>query len=133
MVTGDRVHLRSGPGLSYEILLTFHLRDKVEVVERRGDWFGVHLPEGSSLYVHRSLVETGEGEGWIRGDRVQVRSGPGVTRTRMGFLSKGERVLIRGVENDWVRIVPPASFLGWVREDYVIFLQPLEEKTPGAS
>lgn len=133
MVTGDRVHLRAGPGLSYEILLTFHTREKIDVVARQGDWYGVRLPESSILYVHRSFVETGEGEGWVRRERVQVRSGPGVTHDRMGFLSKGERVRILGAEGDWLRVVPPDSCLGWIRRDYVTFLQALESKRPGVS
>ncbi|MBI3323580.1 MAG: hypothetical protein HYZ95_03845 [Candidatus Omnitrophica bacterium] len=32
LVTGDRVHVRAGPGLSYEILLTLEKRARVEVV-----------------------------------------------------------------------------------------------------
>ena len=133
LVTGDRVHVRAGPGLSYEILFSLPKRARVRVVVREGDWYGVHLPEETRLYVHRSLVEVSEAEGRVTGDRVQVRAGPGVTFSRTGLLRKGERVRVGGIEGDWVWIRPPESCRGWIRKDYVTFLEPAGNTAGGAS
>lgn len=123
LVTGDRVHVRAGPALSYEILFSLPKRARVQVVVREGAWYGVRLPEETRLYVHRSLVELSETEGRITGDRVHLRAGPGVTFSRMGVLSRGERVRVGGKEGDWVWIRPPESCRGWIRRDYVTFLE----------
>ncbi|MBI3322788.1 MAG: SH3 domain-containing protein [Candidatus Omnitrophica bacterium] len=124
LVTGDRVHVRAGPGLSYEILFSLDKRARVEVVAREGDWYGVRLPEGTRLYVHRSLVEfTGE-QGRVLKDRVQVRAGPGVTYSRLAVLSKGEVLRVASAEGDWVGIHPPESCRGWIHQGYVTYLEP---------
>ncbi len=67
-MTGDRVHVRAGPSLSHEILFSLDRRAWVAVVERRGEWYGIRLPEETPVYVHRSLVAVTEPEGETTGE-----------------------------------------------------------------
>ena len=124
LVTGDRVRLRAGPGLSYEVLHTVRKRERVQVTAEQGSWYGVRLPPGAPLYVHRSFLQQ-EGE-WARvqGNRVQIRAGAGEGFTSVGSLSAPQSVRVRGILGEWVQIDPPLdSVLGWISKAYVVPLK----------
>ena len=135
LITGEGVHLRAGPGRSYEVLLRLPRGTKLHVLEQRGTWYAVSLPEGIPAYVHRSyLDQTEEGWGQVKGQRVQVRVHPSDEATSWGAVSAPERVRVLGSHADWVRIQPLPFCRGWVHADFVTFLQTEEgNATKGVS
>ncbi len=124
LVTGSGVNLRSGPGRSYEILLSLDRMSKLHIVGEQGPWFSVALPEGIPAYIHRTYVgETVEGWAPVTGQRVQVRVRPSDGATAWGTLSAPERVRVLGSYGDWIKIQPPPFCRGWVHKEYVTFLE----------
>lgn len=87
-------------------------------------WVRVEPPETVSVWVYRELVREGE----VLADKVQVRSGAGLTFSSVGSLNKGDRVEVRGRFGDWLKIRPPADVAFWVLRDRV---EPLASMPPG--
>jgi uncharacterized protein YgiM (DUF1202 family) len=132
LVTADRVNLRAGPGLSYEVLLSLPRRFKLEVFSRVGEWYGVGVPEEVSGYVHRDDVVL-RPEGWavVRKQRVHVRAGSSFASTSLGIVDAEQMLRVRGVLEEWIQVQVPESCRAWVHEDYVTFLGPLPEGRQG--
>lgn len=124
-MTGDRVNLRAGPGDSYEVVHQFARRAKIQVLARQADWYAVPLPDSVPAYVRRDFLQREEG-GWahVRGDRVQVRAGPGLGSARYGFLSDGDRVRPWDERGEWMAIQAPGFCRGWIHRSYVTALEP---------
>ena len=124
LVTGSGVNLRSGPGLSYEILLQLARMSKLRVLGEQGPWFSVELPEGIPAYIHRAFVgETVEGWALVKGERVQVRVRPSDGATSWGALSEPDKVRVLGSYGEWIKIQPPPFCRGWVHKEYVTFME----------
>ncbi len=120
LVTGERVNLRSGPGLTFEALYQFPQGQEIPLLERSGEWYGTSLPIEVPVYVHSDYVAAQEVWGLIQGDRVHVRCGAGLNFTSLGFLSKGDKVQLRGAEGQWRAIVPPNFCRGWIHAGFVV-------------
>ncbi|MBI3317719.1 MAG: SH3 domain-containing protein [Candidatus Omnitrophica bacterium] len=129
LITGDRVNLRAGPSLSYEILHHLPKGTRVQVVSKEGGWLAVLLPEEVSVYVSRGFLQVEGPKATVKTRRVHVRAGAGTAFTSLGFLNTGDAVVVRRFVNDWAEIQPPPSFAGWVSDQYVVSLEP----EPGAS
>jgi len=124
LVTGDRVHLRAGPGLSYEILLVLPKRYPLKVWFRWGEWYAVEVPSQASGYVRRDDVALEAGWAVARTNRVHVRASPHPSSTSLGTIEAEERVRVRQILEDWLQVQVPSSCRAWVHSDYVTFMQP---------
>lgn len=57
--------------------------------------------------------------GIVTADRVNLRSRPGPKGEVVAQLSKDARVTVRGVQGDWLEVVPPPSVDLWVHSAFV--------------
>ncbi len=79
------------------------------------DWLKIQLPPTAKCYIHSNLVS----DGIVTGNRVNVRSGPGLHFKSIAKLSKGQPVEVVRVEQDWLQIKPTAECFGWISSDLV--------------
>lgn len=63
-------------------------------------------------------AEAEEQEGVITGDRVNLRTGPGLSHASLGHLDRGDTVLVSGMENGWYAVTR-AGQKGYVSGAYV--------------
>lgn len=56
VITGDTVKLRSGAGLDYKLVTLLSVNDKVEVLEKSGDWYKVTYKEKTG-YVFKDYIK----------------------------------------------------------------------------
>jgi uncharacterized protein YraI len=58
LVEGDRINVRSGPALKYNIVCQLKRDDRVVIKETsdKGDWYGIVPPEGTGLYLYAKYV-----------------------------------------------------------------------------
>lgn len=133
-VTGDEVHLRSGPGVNYYPVARLHKGDRVVIVERKPAWVGVAPPSSTYSLVAKLFVDAdGQGRGVINGDRVWVRAGTELSDDKYAKqtrLSKGARVTIVGQSGEFHKIVPPKGAILWISEDYVRAVEESHPATP---
>ena len=122
-VTGDKVNVRAGPNLNYEILTKVEAGQKLRVVSSESGWHEVLLPAGTSVWISSEYVKlpktapfpcTGE----VTGNRVSVRAGGDLRRTVLCPLNRGDKVKVLDGKADWYRIEAPAKCIGWISGEF---------------
>ena len=49
-------NIRSGPGMQYGVINAAKEGDKLEVIEEKGSWCNVRLPDGSTGWIYKNLI-----------------------------------------------------------------------------
>ena len=122
-IEGNRVNIRSGPSVNFEILTQLFNEGRVTVLEEKTGWYRITPPDGIKLWVHGDFVL----EGKISAYSVNVRSGPGTNRSIVAQVEKGESVDVLAIENGWVAISPPEGAYAWINSEFVEFEMLLSE------
>lgn len=104
------LNVRARPGLRFEVIAKLRKDDPVTVVAEEQDWFGIAVPKIAKAYIAARFLGP---DGTVIGDKVRVRSGPGLVFTPYAELHEGEKVEPQGdPENGWQRITPRKTAWG---------------------
>jgi len=55
----------------------------------------------------------------VAGDKIKLRSGPGISYRDIGLLRKGTAVTIRMTQGEWLKVDPPTDLVLWVNRSLV--------------
>ena len=129
IVLKERCNVRARPSLRSEVIVQVSTGDAVHILEQKSvadqnsmrDWMRIQLPPTAKCYIHSKLVS----EGVVTGNRVNVRSGPGLHFKSIAKLSKGQQVEVIGVEQDWLQIKPTMECSGWIASELVQIEEPI--------
>ena len=126
-ITGDNVHIRSGPGTNYYSCSKLNRGDRVKVVSHKFSWSCIVPPAGSFSWISTQYVHVDPNDptvGTVRGDNVRVWVGAEGLRPMYSTecrlkLNRGEKVELLGEEQDkYYKISPPVGAYRWVSTDY---------------
>lgn len=121
-ITGENINIRTGPGLSYDVMMQVQKGKTYPIVKEEGDWYEIQLEEGKKGWVANWLVsKTGTSMndiGVATTNSLRVRSGPGTGTKVLGTLNQGDTVKILSEEKDWYEVITPFG-QGWVSMDYI--------------
>jgi len=127
LITGNNVHIRSGPGTNYYRCAKLSKGDKVTVVGSHYSWSRVVPPAGSFCWISMRYVKAAPsniGVGIVTGNAVPVYVGSVYmdpiqsTQTQL-TLSKDEEVRLLGPgQSDYYKIEPPAGDYRWISSMY---------------
>jgi len=116
-VSVDRLNVRARPGTSYEVVAKVVRDQELTVVGREGEWLEIIPPPRTAAWCSTRYVGVG---GRISGDKVRVRSGPGVVFSVYAILPAGAVVETVGeAAGDWQQIVVPKDATVWVHGQFV--------------
>ena len=108
---GGYVNLRSGPALSYSVVMRVTSGSVVTVVNDSYEWNYICVyANGSAVYgyMHDSFIDRGGATSSTvttrNGGRVNVRSGPGSSFGSIGNLASGTKVTVLLKGNGWYQI-----------------------------
>ena len=128
-VDAEELNMRSGPGLSYKIVVKLKEGDALHVLQTKDEWM---------------QVETAQGKGWVASwmtrstqgasstsdqqptnetivaqtDGLNIRSGPSVQDAMIGKMYAGQRATLQFVQGNWAYIHVD-GMNGWVHRDYI--------------
>ncbi|RQW21350.1 hypothetical protein EH196_15030 [Bacillus sp. C1-1] len=123
--TTARLNLRSGAGTSHRVLTTLPVGQKVELLQKQGNWYQVKagnqtgwvssdfLSTKSEVKEETSVTKAGETTA-----RLNLREGAGTSYKVLTTLNKGQAVEIINTKNGWHQI-KVGSQTGWVSAQYV--------------
>ncbi len=114
-VLENKVNIRAGQGLNFEILGQLNKGDTVMVLGREYAWYKIKLPPQALCFIHKDYIE----EGVVKADKLRARAGCGLNFNILGILRRGEVVDILEEDGDWLRITPPEGSAGWIKKDYL--------------
>lgn len=112
-VSGSTVNMRERPSLDAPVLWELQRGYPLEVTERRGNWLAVKDFEGDTGWVARSLTGD-EPHHIVKGNTLNLRSGPGTDRSVVAELQRGELLKTLEKRRDWVRVERANGETGWV-------------------
>ncbi|MBL7084750.1 MAG: SH3 domain-containing protein [Candidatus Omnitrophica bacterium] len=114
-VSADKVNVRAGYGLNFEVLAQLIKTDEVVVIGQEYGWYKIKLPEEARCFVHKDYVDAQ----LVTADKLRVRAGRNLNSNVLGTLKAGERVIVLEKDGDWLRIAPPQGCGGWIKKDYL--------------
>lgn len=129
VVKGKAVNLRSGPGTNYAKVGVVFQGTRLTVLGRSGSWYRVKLANGKAAWIAAWLVsplsqaqgeqdrlpQTGSlGKAFVKGDVVNLRSGPGTNYPVLRRLFRGEQLDLLETRGDWYRVRLASGQTGWV-------------------
>lgn len=117
-VKGDRVNLRSGPGIQYEIKWEYGSGFPVEIVKKQGDWLQVKDFEAETGWIHVShlhkkqqmIVKANKGQERT----INIRSGPGSENPIVAHAYYGVVVTRLKEKAGWVKVQHDSGLTGWI-------------------
>lgn len=119
-VKGDKVNMRSGPGIHHKVKWEYGTGFPFEVIKRQGDWLQVKDFEDDIGWVHQAhlhkapqmIVKTHRDQD----QSINIRSGPGNDTAIIGNAYHGVVVSKLEVKADWVKIQHESGFIGWINK-----------------
>ena len=119
-VSADKVSLRSGPNVNFEVITRLDKGVQLVVLSSEYGWNKVKLPSGARVYLKREFArQLGGGVAEVTGSKVNVRSAPLINATVIGKLERGRRFFVASTKEDWLEILPMDDFSGWVKADLI--------------
>lgn len=123
-VSSDKVSLRSGPNVNFEVVARLDKGTQLVVLSSEYGWNKVKLPSGARAYIKKEFArQLGGGVAEVTGSKVNVRSAPLINATVIGKLEKGRRFFVSSGKEDWLEILPMDDFSGWIRADLVSMVE----------
>ena len=141
-IRGDYVYFRTGPSTMYSIYEVLDNGTALTITGRSGDWYAVTIG-GNSGYVYGSYVVSNGGDipdvstpaptpeptpdpapvstsvaGYITGNDVRFRSGPGTRYDILGEFNYGTALTITGTSGEWKAVIINGES-GYVYGQYV--------------
>ncbi len=136
----DTVNVRTGAGTNYDKRGKLHQGDKVYIIESDGEWCKCRTPGGYG-WIRRDLLETdvqagrrlaagGGGsstapastaKGYVKGERVHLRAGPGTDSDIKATLVKGQTLYVTQTRGDWCKAHVHGGEEGWIAKQLIKF------------
>lgn len=126
-ITADRVNIRSGPNLNFEVIYTCNRGDKIIICGEQYEWYKIKLPEGVVLYISKDFIDNQNNTFIVKTDDVNIRAGAGLEYNIAGQLSKGDKVETITEAGAWYGIKAPKKCFGWVYKKYIKFYATAEQ------
>lgn len=97
--------------------------EELTVLQEESGWYQVQLPNGQKGWIAGYLVSESGGQtisesATVTGDRLQVRSAPSLSSSRIGILNSGDRVHMIGEQGNWSHIRFNGSS-AWVNSAFI--------------
>jgi len=141
-VNTGALNVRSGPGVSFNVLTTVYRGTSLVLLGRNADasWVRVALPNGVQGWVNARYIATtyplislpihstvGAVTGTVTSYALNVRSGPGVSYSRLTAIPRGTGFVItaRNADGSWVKVTLANGVQGWVSARYIATSQPI--------
>lgn len=117
-VNTDRVNLRAGRSLNYEIVARLDKGNRVTVCGFGSGWYRVMPPGDVSFWVSSRYISGGR----VIPGRLNVRVKPSENSTVACQLSRGEGVKEIETRGEWTSIEPPRAACLWVSSELIDLL-----------
>ena len=112
----SEANLRQGPGTNYEKKGDGYKYMPLEKLKRQGDWYRVRDSDGDIYWIHRKLVTDSYKCAIVKGNKANIRSGPGLGYKQLMFspLLKYYTVKVEKTSGKWVKVRDEYDDTGWV-------------------
>jgi SH3-like domain-containing protein len=118
-ISKNRANIRSGPGTTYEILWQVERYYPIEVIRTVGQWYFFRDFEGDTGWIKNTIVNNTLTVITSKGDKVNVRNGPGVKYEKLFMVEKGVPFKVIQKKDNWLQIEHADGDKGWIFQGLV--------------
>lgn len=135
VVEASILNVRTGPGLSYDVMDQVTSGQRLDVIEENNGWYKIRLDNDQIGWVAGWLVNFDEANtenrtiGTISGEYANIRSGPSTDHEVIGQAYQGTDFTIVYQENDWVQ-VEYGGTLAWINASLISNTETAAPATP---
>ena len=118
-VSWGSLNVRSSP--SGSVLTSLPKNSYVTLISRSGSWWQVEYAAGRYGYCHTDYISPlSSTAATVRvNSTLNVRTGPGTSYAKSGYLNNNSQVLILSTSGSWSRILYGGTKTGWVSSQYL--------------
>ena len=130
-INGTSVRMRSGPNTSSTILGVYNTGTAMTITGSNGNWYAVNY-NGQNGYVCKDYMTTSAPnsapaasatDGFVKGNSVRLRSGPGTGYSILGTYNNATPLTITGTSGDWTAVTIN-GLKGYMSSTYVTTSKP---------
>lgn len=130
-VAAESLNVRSGPGLSYDIIGSLKQGDSLQILDTYNDWYKISY-KGHDGWIASWLTESStksDGQDVIaQVDGLNFREAPSTDSTVLARLNSGDRARLIKNSNDWLQIEFNGT-TGWVFSEYATIAETSDKKS----
>lgn len=118
--SGSRLNVRTAPSTGAATVSTLSNGSYVTLISKSGSWWRVEYADGKYGYCHADYITAVSGStASVTASALNVRSGPAVSHSVMGYLHSGETVIVLSTSGGWSRILYHGTKTGYVSARYL--------------
>lgn len=133
IVDTNNLNMRSGPGLTYDVLKKLKKGEEVEVLGSSGDWYEIkHQNETGWIASWLTTNQNQEQKTTSivsQVDSLNVRISPSIGSAVLERMNTGDEAVMTSQEGDWARIEFNGTN-GWVYKEYIEEISPQGDNKP---
>jgi SH3-like domain-containing protein len=118
-IATNRANIRSGPETTYEILWQVERYYPIEVIRKVGQWYFFRDFEGDTGWIKNTIVNDTLTVITSKGDKVNVRNGPGTNYEKVFMVEKGVPFKVLQKKGNWLQIEHADGDKGWIYKGLV--------------
>lgn len=122
IVDADSLNMRSGPGLTYDVLRKLEKGEEVTILSTSGEWYEISYDNQTgwiaSWLTTNLTVDTKTTLIVSQVDSLNVRSEPFIGAAVLDRMQTGDEAIMTSLEGDWARIEFNGTN-GWVYREYI--------------
>ncbi|MEZ5315689.1 MAG: hypothetical protein R3E91_05745 [Chlamydiales bacterium] len=123
-IVGSKVRMRTQPSADAHVVCETRKGQLFAILGEEGDYYMIEPKKEMKGYVFRTFVF----DGYVEGDRVNVRLYPDIDAPIVAKINTGDRVegTVSDVNNKWLEIDLPASSHFYIAKEYIEDVGPVE-------
>ena len=115
--SGTNIAIYTNPVIKPLLITIAKSEQDINVLTEQGKWLKINSKIGLPVWTHQDFIKINGKVGTITGSNVNTRSTPMITRgSIVGRLNKKEQVRVLGRKGEWVRVLSPSRFKGWIKK-----------------
>ena len=121
-ISGGWLNVRSSPSTTAGTIAQLQKGSYVTLISKSNGWWKVEYGKGKFGYCHGDYITVVGGTPSTvatQSGSLNVRSGAGTSYSRIGYLTKGEQVIVLSNTNGWSRVLFHGTRIGYVSSQYL--------------
>ena len=116
-VTVDKLNVRKGPAITYDIIGSFSKNDGVDLLSIKNGWYKIEMEDGKIAWTNGQYITLA---GEVTADKLNIRKGPATSYDIVGNKVKEDKVkVLKAFENGWYEIELEDGETGFICGKYV--------------
>ena len=128
-ITGKIVNIRSGPGISHEVLSIARMGDEFERIKNLNSWSQIIFLDGKTGWISDQFISLKKPNAlpekvYVTGQIVNIRVGPGINYNKIAEVKEDDELEPIKSLSGWIRVILPDGETGWISEHYISLNKP---------